>query len=95
MEDLIKLGGNINLEGFSEVDRTEMVIVKKMVGSYAKDMSEKRSDFQNLKVTLNKDGDNFNIIAELNAGGSFLGEEKNSNIFMCLDKACKKVISQI
>ena len=95
MEDIIQLGGNIELIGFKELDMAKMVVLKKMVGSYAKTMSEKKSDFSKLKVTGAKEGDNLKINAEMTADKAYSGEETGTNLFVILDSALKKVINQI
>ena len=51
----MELGGNIQLTGFEDVDRTEMVIIKKVVGNYAKKFYETIDNFQELSVTIKKD----------------------------------------
>ena len=45
-----KLGGNIVLSGF-QLEPIEMIVVKKIVGTYTKKISEK-TDYQELKVGL-------------------------------------------
>ena len=35
-EEILQLGGNIELAGFKELDRDSMVVLKKIVGNYAK-----------------------------------------------------------
>lgn len=91
----IKLGGNIELVGFDSVDGAEMVVVKKMVGSYAKDMSEKNSNFKSLTVSMDKDGDQFRISSSLQADNDYKAEESGANLFMTMDKSLKKIISQL
>ena len=41
MEDTVELGGNIQLNGFSRLDGASMIILKKIVGNYAKKIAEK------------------------------------------------------
>jgi len=95
MEDVIQLGGNIELAGFKDVDRAQMVVVKKMVGSYAKEMSEKKSDFKSLKVSMAKESDNTKINAEMTADKPYTGEETGNNLFVALDSALKKIVDQL
>jgi len=95
MEDIIQLGGNIELIGFKELDMAKMVVLKKMVGSYAKIMSEKNTSFSKLKVTGAKEGDNLKISAEMTADKAYTGEETGNNLFVILDSALKKIIEQL
>ena len=48
---MIELGGNIKLENFENLDPIKLVVVKKVVGNYAKKISEKHP-FQELKLVL-------------------------------------------
>ena len=95
MEDIIQLGGNIELIGFKELDMAKMVVLKKMVGSYAKAMSEKNTSFSKLTITGKKESDNLNISAEMTADKAYNGEETGANLFVILDSALKKIIDQL
>jgi ribosome-associated translation inhibitor RaiA len=94
-KDIIQLGGNIDLGGFKDVDRAEMVVVRKIVGHYAKIMSEKKTGFSKLKVGMSKEGNDFKIDAEMTADKAYTGEETGNNLFIVLDAALKKIVSQI
>ena len=91
----IQLGGNIELVGFNELEPGELVVVKKVVGNYAKEMSEKAKDFEKLIVTLKKEGKKFKIKAVLNAGKEFSADETDSNLFFAMDKSLKKIVSEL
>lgn len=90
----MELGGNIQLIGFKDTDRAKIVVVKKIVGNYAKIMSEKNSKFSKLSVSMTKEGDNLKINAEMAAGKSYVGEESGNNLFIALDSALKKIATQ-
>ena len=95
----LTLGGNIVLSGFSVVDSGSMVIVKKIVGTYAKKLSEAHTDFEQLKIhvkPVHKAGEGpakkFEIHAHVSIGGKVhVAEVTDNNLFMVLDKAIKKV----
>ena len=53
-EDSLNLGGNIQLSGFRALDGASMIIIKKMVGSFANKIAEKCKKFQNLRIHLKK-----------------------------------------
>ncbi len=95
MEDTIQLGGNIELSGFKDIDRGKMVVVRKIVGNYAKIMSEKNSNFSKLKVNISGEGDDLKINSEMAADKNYTGEEAGNNLFVVLDSALKKIVSQI
>ncbi|MBL7054353.1 hypothetical protein ISS05_01190 [Candidatus Woesearchaeota archaeon] len=94
MEDVIKLGGSIELVGFKGVDMAQMVVVRKMVGNYAKTMSEKNTGFSKLMVSLSKETD-YKITAEMTADKAYVGEDTGTNLFVAFDSALKKVIEQL
>jgi ribosome-associated translation inhibitor RaiA len=92
---MIELGGNIFLEGFSELNGGEMIIIKKLVGNYVKEVTEKRGNFEKLNLNLNKsqlgEKNIFHLQAELHAGDRINAEARDGNIFFALDKALKDI----
>ena len=48
----MKLGGGIELNGFSGIEKAHLVVVKKIVGNYAKEMSEKAKKFEKLLIVV-------------------------------------------
>ena len=85
--DTLTLGGGIELSGFKEVDLGMMVVVKKVVGNYARKFSDDNKDFEKLSVTL----DGKKMIAELTIGGKAkTNEVEDNNLFVALDKVLKE-----
>jgi|SRR3989339_1237291 len=94
--EVMSLGGNIELNGFQNVERSKLVVLKKIIGNLAKEMKEKRSDYEKLTITLQGDENNAQIKAELLAGGSsIIGEDSKGNVFISIDGALKRIIEQI
>ncbi len=91
----ISLGGNIQLNGFQNIEGAKMIVLKKIIGNYTKQIQEKKSDYEKLTVTLEGDENNAKIKVELTAGKSFIGEDSQNNIFIALDNSLKKIIEQI
>lgn len=86
MVDTIELGGNIQLVNFKDIEPGKLVVIKKMVGKYTKDISEKNKEFKKLVVTL-KEPD-FIIEAKVFIADKEETEEiQNNNVFFALDKA--------
>ncbi len=88
---MIELGSKIVLEGFDDIDRTQLVVVKKIVGNYTKKLFEDKEGFEKVVVTLNKN-DKFNVGVKV----TIKGEEKNSemsdvNLFFALTSALEKL----
>ena len=57
MEETIKLGGSIELSGFSSLDGGQMIVLKKIVGNYARKMEEQCKNFEALKLHMKEIGD--------------------------------------
>ncbi len=90
-EDVVKLGGNIELAGFNEIEPGAMVIVKKMVGIYVKTFSEKHSDFEKLVLTL-KNKESNELVVQLYHGGNVKEAQSSAgNLFRALDEVMKKI----
>jgi ribosome-associated translation inhibitor RaiA len=96
-----ELGGNITLVGFKDIGYAESVIVKKVVGNYARKFSEK-TPFTNLRLTLKPihkttdDVTKFEIKANLEIDGTFYHTELvEHNLFMAIDTILKKLEAQI
>ncbi|MBS3108384.1 hypothetical protein J4409_00775 [Candidatus Woesearchaeota archaeon] len=49
---MIELGGNIKLVGFNELEPAKLIVVKKMVGNYARKIHDKVSPFEELSLHL-------------------------------------------
>jgi len=94
-EGTMTLGGGIELTGFSGIEKAQLVVVKKMVGNYVKEISEKAKKFEKVAVSLTKEGDNFSIHAELtDEGNQITADAAENNLFMALNKALQGVIDK-
>ena len=100
-EDTKKLGGNIELSGFSLLDRDTIVIVKKMVGSYARKFSDTLDDFEKLSLRMkpvhnSEAPKNFELYGKLVRSGKVITSEVNDrNLFFAIDSIMKKIEKQI
>ncbi len=96
-EDTLSLGGSIELSGFRDVDRGAMVIVKKIVGSYAKTFSEQCKGFEKLAVHMKpvhevEKSKKYEFQAMLfDSGKKHAAEEVDRNMFFALDSVLKKL----
>lgn len=87
----IELGGNIVLEGFDNRDYTELIVVKKIVGQYARKINDTLTGVQNLRVTLNCEK-NKKISGALELkNGSFEATAESENLYVALDQALKQL----
>lgn len=97
----MELGGNIVLSGFSGRDFTEVIVVKKMVGQYARKLTDGVPGFSRLALTLKEihhhEGGRgkVEIIAKVAVEGhEYAAEVTEHNIYMALDTALKRVFEQ-
>ena len=101
MDDLMQLGGNIELSGFRDIDGASMVVLKKIIGNHARRMSEISKKFESLKVTMKpvhetEKSEKYEIHALLmNDGKSVASEVVERNLFVAIDEVLKKIISEI
>jgi hypothetical protein len=102
MEDeTLQLGGNIELSGFSNLDSGVMIILKKIVGNYAKKMSERTSDFQKLHLTMKivhatEKSEKYEIHAKLHRdSGLLIGDHVDHNLFVAVDNSLKGIMNAI
>lgn len=90
MAETVELGGNIALTGFSEIDGASMIILKKIIGRYAKDVSEKDNDFKRLELVLVKT-EPYEMTAVLTAKEEKKTNASDLNLFIALDNVLKKL----
>ena len=102
MEETLELGGNIQLAGFGEIDRNSMIIVKKMVGNYARKFQDHCEAFEGLKITLKNvhkseaHPGRFELHSKLlDKGKPYATEATDNNLFVTLDNTLKKLESSI
>jgi|SRR3989338_3094134 len=94
---MMELGGNITLSGFSERDFTELIVVKKIVGQYARRFSDTIPGFEALKVALTEEGHGtlaIHVHARMH-NHDLLGEAQGHNLFVALDSALKRVDEEL
>ncbi len=98
MEDnVLSLGGNIELSGFSELEGGAMIVLKKIVGNYARRMSTVAKNFERLSLTMKKVHDNqFELHAKmLDNGKPVTSSITDRNLFVAADSSLKKIMNEI
>jgi hypothetical protein len=93
----LELGGNITLSGFSERDFTEMIVIKKIVGQYARKFTDGLPGFSRLDLTLKEvHGTKFEIITKATLDNhEYASEVTGQNLFVALDASLKHVAEQM
>ena len=98
---MIELGGNITLVGFKELGYAELIVVKKVVGNYARKISD-RQEFSNLTLTLkpvhktSEESMKYEFKGKLEVNGKLYNAEVTEhNLFVGLDSVLKKIATQL
>jgi hypothetical protein len=97
MSDALQLGGNIELSGFREIDPASMVIVKKIVGNYARRFSEQCENFEKLSLTVKvvhetEASKKFEINGMvIDKGKTYTSSLTDRNVFVVIDSVLKKI----
>lgn len=100
--EFLELGDYIRLSGFKEVDRNSMVIIKKMLGNFLRELMQK--DEENVMITVNlksvhKTEDKakkYELKINLEDNGKvYHAEIVDNNIFVGISDLLKKVDQQI
>jgi ribosome-associated translation inhibitor RaiA len=93
----LKLGGNIVLAGFS-LDPAEMIVVKKIVGNYAKRINEK-TEYKEIKIRLKQAQKIKSFLHSINVEvytnkGILTSSTEDKNLYSGLSAALEKIYSQ-
>jgi len=84
----MELGGNIALINFDALEPSKLIVVKKIVGNYAKKIAEKKN-FDKLQLTLKGE---YAITTVFMANGDRIETEAtNKNLFFALTEALNKI----
>jgi hypothetical protein len=100
-EEILALGGNIELSGFQKLDRDSMIVLKKIVGNYAKKFSETCRGFQRLTLKMkpvheSEKSRRFELHAMVaDNGKNFVSEFVDNNLFFAVDKVFKKIEAEM
>ena len=81
---MIELGDTIILDGFDNIEPIQLIVIKKVVGSFAKNLTEKKGEFDKLEI---KKIDNKILVKITKGDDSFEAEAGESNLFCSLSKA--------
>ena len=88
---MIELGGNIKLGGFEGLEPAKLIVVKKMVGNYAKRIVENSGEFKELILELKQES-YYYLSARLVKDREYNAEVSDKNLFFAIDKVMSKLI---
>jgi len=93
----MQLGGNIELEGFDSLEPALLVVVKKMVGSEAKKISENGIAFDKLRICLESNNPTSCAVSGsiVVQGNDVSASVSENNLFFGIDRLFKKLVSSL
>lgn len=97
MTDALQLGGNIELSGFREIDPASMVIIKKIVGNYARRMCDICEGFEKLSMIMKithetESSRKFEVNGlVVDRGKTHSASDIDRNVFVVIDNVLKKI----
>lgn len=80
---MIVLGDKISLDGFDDLSPASLIVVKKMVGSFAKKLAEDKG-YDRLEIVKINDTISVKSIKE---GKTYEGESSDNNMFFSLSRS--------
>ena len=94
-EDVQQLGNVIELVGFSKVDGGSMIVLKKIIGSYVRRMSDNVPGFEKVRISLDTSNE-YKVTAEaIVQGSSKVFEDIEKNLFVVVDSCLKKAETEL
>ena len=97
----VTLGGNIQLSGFTDLEPAQMIVLKKIVGTYARRFSNKCKKFELLKLSMKKvheheHSEKYEIHAMVvDDGTRKTATVTERNLFFAIDAALKKAENEM
>ena len=97
----MQLGGNIELSGFRALDTGSLIIVKKILGNYARKMQSVCGNFERLAVTMKpvhstEASTKFEVHGKvIDNGIAHVAAVTDRNLFVVLDLVLKKIEGKI
>ena len=101
MDESHKLGGNIELSGFRELDSSTVAVLNKTIGNHIRRISELCKKIYNLHITLKpihqrEKSEKYEIHAKLNNDGKiYAAEAVDRNLFVAVDDALRRLTSEL
>lgn len=101
MDENLKLGGNIELSGFRDIDSSSMIVLKKIIGNHARRISELAKKPEALHITLKpvherEKSEKYEVHAKIvDNGKMYAAEITDRNLFTAVDTVLKKIVNEM
>ncbi|MBI5392430.1 hypothetical protein HZA96_01050 [Candidatus Woesearchaeota archaeon] len=96
---MVQLGGNIELTGFDNIRISDQIVLKKIIGSFVKQISTQHQQFQKCSIVFlnpaKEASEQYHLKIQLMLDKEYNAEMQDNNMYFALDKACKAVAGQI
>lgn len=94
MDDVIALGGDIELRGFSAAEPATMIVVKKIIGTFARQLSQKTPGCK-IQVALQREDGNNKLTGIITGGKSATATAEGKNLFFALNDLLQRLESPL
>ena len=100
-DESVKLGGNIELTGFRDIDPASMIVLKKIIGNHTKRILELARKMETLHITLKpvherEKSEKYEVHAKLLDNGKvYASELTDRNLFVAVDSVLQKIINEM
>ncbi|MEK6983342.1 MAG: hypothetical protein AABX33_02115 [Nanoarchaeota archaeon] len=100
-DENLKLGGNIELTGFRDIDSSSMVVLKKIIGNHARRISELTKKLETLHITLKpvherEKSEKYQVHAKvIDNGKVYVSELTDRNLLVVIDNVLKKIVNEL
>ena len=89
------LGGNIELAGFRDFDGGSMIVLKKIIGNYARRFADAHGS-EKLVLSVSRTADAFALTGSvLKQGQTIMAEHADKNVFFLVDAVLKKLETKL
>ena len=101
IDDTLTLGGNIQLSGFKDLESAQMIILKKLIGTYARRFTTKSKNMELLKLSMKKvhsqeHSEKYELHAMIvDDGKQHTSTVTERNLFFAITAALKKIENEI
>ena len=101
MEDAVKLGSNIQLTGFRDIDSSSMNVINKIINNHAKRIAELTKKLELLHITVKsvherEKSEKYEVHAKIIDNGKIYASEiTDRNLLVAVDTVLKKMVNEL
>jgi ribosome-associated translation inhibitor RaiA len=92
---MIELGGNICLKGFDDVEKGKLIIIKKILGNYVKNLIERIKNFESILISVKTEENNFVEVKLKYDENEIIANSNDKNLFFAMNNALENLEESI